>query len=141
MYGMRKNATRVGLVLVLALGAGILLWQLIPDSTRRNPIRITMHLWPGYVHAYIAQEKGFFKEEGVEVELNLIEEIDDSLKYFQEGKADAAFGLQSDAMLLAAQGVPLRIVYVADFSNGGDVVISKLDIRTVSTLEGQEGQR
>ena len=96
-----------------------------------------MHLWPGYVHAYIAQEKGFFKEEGVEVELALIEGVDENLKHFREGDFDAAFGLQSDAMLLAAQGVPLRIVYVADFSNGGDVIISKLDIRTVSALKGK----
>ena len=134
---MRKNATRVGLVLVLALGAGILLWQLIPDSTRRNPIRITMHLWPGYAHIYIAQEKGFFKEEGIEVELNLIEGVDDNIKHFREGTADAAFGLQSEAMLLAAQGVPTRIVYIVDFSNGGDVIISKLNIRTVSALKGK----
>ena len=134
---MRKNATRVGLVLVLALGAGILLRQLISDSTQQIPIRITMHLWPGYAHAYIAQEKGFFKEEGVEVKLDLIEEIDDNLKHFREDKLDAAFGLQSDAMLIAAQGVPLKIVYVSDFSNGGDVIISVLDIRTVSNLKGK----
>ena len=40
-------------------------------------------------------------------------------------------------MLLSAQGVPLRIVYIADFSNGGDVIISRLDIKTVSGLKGK----
>lgn len=61
---MRKKATLVAVVLVIALAAGIKLWPFIPSSTSRNPIRITMHLWPGYAHSYIAQEKGFFKEEG-----------------------------------------------------------------------------
>ena len=97
-----------------------------------------MNLWPGFVHTYIAEEKGFFKEEGVEVELTLIEGIDDNLKHFQEGKADLAFGPQSDAMLLAARGVPLKIVNVVDFSNGGDVIISRLDIKTVSGLKGKK---
>ncbi|MCH7867542.1 MAG: ABC transporter substrate-binding protein [Myxococcales bacterium] len=96
-----------------------------------------MHLWPGYAHAYIAQEKGFFKEEGVEVELNLIEGVEDNLEHFREGNADAAFGLQSDAMLLSAQGIPLHIMYVADFSNGGDVIISKLEITTIRGLKGR----
>ena len=134
---MRKNATRIALVLVLALGAGMVLWQSIQESTSRNPIRITMHLWPGYVHSFIAQEKGCFNDEGIEVELIINEEIDENLKFFQEGKADAAFGLQSDAMLLAAQGVPLKIAYIADFSNGGDVIVSKLAIKTVSQLRGK----
>ena len=70
---MRKTATVVGIVLVIALTASISLWIFLRGSTSRDPIRITMHLWPGYVHTYIAQEKGFFKEEGVEVALNLIE--------------------------------------------------------------------
>jgi len=104
---------------------------------QNEPVKITMHKWPGYTHSYIAQEKGFFEDEGVNVELVLIENIDDSLQYFKEGKADAAFGLQSDAMLLSAAGVPLKIVYVADFSNGGDVIVSKLDIKTITDLKGK----
>ena len=41
---MRKKATVIGVVLVIALAAGIYLWHFIPGSTSRNPIRITMHL-------------------------------------------------------------------------------------------------
>ena len=78
-----------------------------------------------------------FKEEGINVELIINEGIDDNLKYFEEGKADAAFGLQSDAMMLAAKGFSHKIVYIADFSNGGDVIISKLGIKTVSALKGK----
>ena len=84
---MRKNATHVALVLVLALGAGVLalgagalLWQSIQESTSPNPIRVTMHLWPGYAHSFCAQEKGCFKEEGINVELNLIEGIDEKVR-------------------------------------------------------------
>ena len=120
------------------IGISILFSIDIYQSTfQNNSVKITMHLWPGYFHSFIAQEKGFFEDEGVNVELVLIENIDDNLQFFKEGKADAAFGLQSDAMLLYSQGVPLKIVYIVDFSNGGDVVVSKLDIKTITDLKGK----
>ena len=130
--GLGFGVTVVAVAVLIVLAA-----DNVPGSMSRNPIRITMHLWPGYAHIYIAQEKGFFKEEGVGVELNLVEGVDDNLKHFREGKADLAFGLQSDAMLLAAQGVPLKIVSITDYSNGGDVIISRLDIKAVSSLKGK----
>jgi NitT/TauT family transport system substrate-binding protein len=38
---------------------------------QKEPIKISINVWPGYAHAYIAQEKGFFKKNNVEVELIL----------------------------------------------------------------------
>lgn len=103
-----------------------------------EPFKITMHLWPGYYHAFIAKEKGYFSDQGVNVELTIVEDIDANLQAFVDGKADAAFGLQSDAILLAAQGLPVKIIYIVDFSNGGDVVISRPSIRTIQDLEGKK---
>ena len=102
-----------------------------------EPITISMHLWPGYAHSYIAQEQGFFTEEGVDVELKLIENIPDNIANFLNGRADMAFGLQSDAMLLAAMGFELKVIYVADFSNGGDTIVSTQAIKTIAGLKGK----
>ncbi len=38
------------------------------------------------------------EEEGVNVELKIVEDIDANLQAFVDGKADAAFGLQSEAL-------------------------------------------
>jgi NitT/TauT family transport system substrate-binding protein len=119
---------------VVAVGA-YSLWP-VTSPPRGDPFKVTMHLWPGYYHSFIALEKGFFEEEGVNAELTIVEDIDANIQAFVDGKADAAFGLQSDAMLLAASGVPVKIVYVVDYSNGGDVVISRPNIRTISDLKG-----
>ena len=127
-----------GVVIASLVGISIFFSSDIYQSTSQSDsVKITMHLWPGYYHSFIAQERGFFQDEGVNVELVINENIDDSLQYFKEGKADAAFGLQSDAMLLFSEGVPLKIVYIADFSNGGDVIVSKLDIKTIADLKGK----
>ena len=135
---MNKKLFIIVGVAAVMIGISIFFSSDIYQSTFQNePVKITMHKWPGYAHSYIAQEKGFFEDEGVNVELVLIENIDDNLQYFKEGKADAAFGLQSDAMLLSAEGIPLKIVYIVDFSNGGDVIVSKLDIKTITDLKGK----
>lgn len=125
----------VSLALLLLMAAGAFYaWQL----EEQPQVHITMHKWPGYFHAFIAAEKGYFEEQGVNVKLQLIEGIDDNLKNFEENETvDAAFGLQSDAMLLFAKGVPLKIVYIADFSNGGDVVISQPSIENIKGLRGK----
>ena len=136
---MNRNIGIIAVVvIVFVIGIGIFFSSDIYQSTSQdNSVKITMHLWPGYYHSFIAQERGFFQDEGVNVELVINENIDDNLQYFKEGKADAAFGLQSDAMLLFAEGVPLKIVYITDFSNGGDVIVSKLDIKTIADLKGK----
>jgi len=125
----------IAVVAVVAAGA-YSLWPATPPP-KGEPLKVTMHLWPGYYHSFIAREKGFFEAEGVNVALKIVEDIDANIQAFVDGEADAAFGLQSDAMLLAAEGIPVKIVYVVDYSNGGDVVISKPSIRTISDLKGK----
>ena len=137
---MNKKFISAFILLILVMVAGFTWWQVSLRATKPagEPFRITMALYPGYYHSYIAQEQGFFRNEGVNVELTLREEVPASLQAFVDGKADAAFGLQSDAILLASQGVPVKIVYICDFSNGADVVISKPNIRTVGDLSGKK---
>ena len=125
----------IAAVAVVTAGA-YSLWPANPPP-KGEPFKVTMHLWPGYYHSFIARDKGFFEEEGVNVELTIVEDIDANIQAFVDGKADAAFGLQSDAMLLAARGIPVKIVYIVDYSNGGDVVISHPNIRTIPDLKGK----
>ena len=125
----------IAAVAVVAAGA-FSLWPATPPP-KGEPFKVTMHLWPGYYHSFIARDKGFFEEEGVNVELTIVEDIDANIQAFVDGKADAAFGLQSDAILLAAKGLPVKIVYVVDYSNGGDVVLSRPNIRNISDLKGK----
>lgn len=100
-----------------------------------EPVVITMDLWAGYAHTFIAQEKEFF--DGVNVEFQVHSNIQENIELFKNGKVDGMFGLQSDAILLAAEGIPLKIVYVPNISNGGDVLVSDLQIKTINDLKGK----
>ena len=130
---------RLMITVLILLMAGIMVGcgSQEAEEPPNDPITISMHLWPGYVHSFIAQEQGFFEEEGVEVELNIIENVPDNIAHFLDGRTDMAFGLQSDAMLLAALGFDLKIIYVADFSNGGDAIISTQEIESIAGLKGK----
>ena len=127
------------LVILIISALAITYWQMRPTQQHvsTESVRITMHLWPGYFHSFIAKENGYFTEEGVDVDLQIVEDVDGNLANFQSDNVDSAFCLQSDAMLLAAKGVAIQIVYVADFSNGGDVIVSKTEIKSIAYMKGK----
>lgn len=102
-----------------------------------EPIKIGMNVWPGYAHAIIAAERGFFKEDGLNVDINVVKEYSDNVQLFEDENLDGIFEVYTDAITQAAKGIPLKVVYVSDFSSGGDVVISKPEIRTVADLKGK----
>ena len=135
----RNTGIVAAVVIAFVIGIGIFFSSDIYQSTSQdNSVKISLNLWGGYAHSFIAQEKGFFKDEGVNVELILRERTQDSIQAFKNGEADGLFQIQSDAMLLASQGVPLKIVYVVDYSDGADVLVSKPDIKSIADLKGKK---
>ena len=111
---------------------------IIYDVGKHPCFRMAMNIWPGYSHhTFLALEKNLFEQEGVFVEVNLFGEYFDSLESFRVDGFDAFFGAYSDAILLRAQGYPVKVVYVSDFSNGGDVIISQSEIKSFEDLRGK----
>jgi len=104
---------------------------------QKEPIKISINAWPGYAHAYIAQEKGFFKKNNVEVELILKESTPESLRLFTDGDVEGCFDIFADIIMINARGIPAKIVCIADFSDGGDVIIGKPEIQSLAGLKGK----
>ena len=66
---MNKTAIIPIIVGVVFIG-GILAYLTTNISEEPNPpIKIAINEWPGYAHAFVAQEKGIFEKNGVAVEL------------------------------------------------------------------------
>lgn len=59
---------------------------------------------------YVAQEEGYFKEVGLEVEIIAPSETSDSLKLAMAGKVDIAVGYQPQTIMAAAEGLNLKAV-------------------------------
>src|SRR4051794_8341927 len=68
-----------------------------------RPLRIAYSDWPGWVAWDIAIQKGYFKDEGVEVSFVWLEYVP-SMEAFSDGKVDAVCMTNGDALVAASSG-------------------------------------
>ena len=103
-----------------------------------QPLRVGINPWPGYAPLFLAADKGFFAEEGVEVELVELSSLADVRRAFERGQTD---GMASSLVeVLDADRNSDRapvIALMADYSNGADVILAKRDITGIAALKGQ----
>lgn len=104
----------------------------------KGPLKIGLVTWLGYGPFYIAQEKGYFKENNVEVQLEKIEGDVERRAAIASGNLDA-IALTLDSMIvLRSNGIPLKTVMAIDASNGGDGLVAVQSINSVEDLKGHE---
>jgi NitT/TauT family transport system substrate-binding protein len=101
-------------------------------------VTIAINPWPGYEFLYLAQQKGFFAASGANVEMVQLMSLGDAQRAYVNGRVD---GLSS-TLIEAVQaehlgGQPLQVVLVADYSNGGDVILASREIENVAQLKGK----
>ncbi|MBF0493490.1 MAG: ABC transporter substrate-binding protein [Deltaproteobacteria bacterium] len=101
----------------------------------KPPIKISIDVWAGYAHAFIAQEKGFFKKNGVEVQLVFEKNYTTSTGHYVNGDVDGVFEVFTDAILQRASGNYGKVVYVVDRSTSGDVIIGRPEIKDLTELK------
>ncbi|MEA5619369.1 ABC transporter substrate-binding protein [Cronbergia sp. UHCC 0137] len=109
-----------------------------PNVVKRPPLKVACVTFIGYRPAIIAQEKGFFKAQGVEVELSYVDYAQLQQADFSAGKYDGIGLTLGDFMILSATNPDMQAVMVVDETNGADVVVAQSDIKTVSDLKGKK---
>jgi NitT/TauT family transport system substrate-binding protein len=102
------------------------------------PLRIALIRWPPFEFLHLAQEKGYFADEGVEVRLIEFVAVNDTQRAFEHDKIDGGtFSLfqvlQNRDLLERKMQVPL----VIDFSDGADLVMARPEIADVRGLRGR----
>jgi NitT/TauT family transport system substrate-binding protein len=104
-----------------------------------KPYRIGYNSWIGYISLFVAEEKGFFKEEGLDLKKTSFSSPGDGLKPLLTGDLDAHF-TTADSTIIALDKAPgkLRIVYLTDTSAGADAIVAKKEIATIKDLKGKQ---
>lgn len=129
---------------VLSLLALILVFGLLAEgctpkkAKEKTPIKIAINVWPGYAHAFIAKEKGIFRKNNVNVELVLKKDITESTQLYKDNEVYGIFNVFTDIIMMNAQGIHSKVVYVADYSDTGDVIIGKPKFRFLANLKGRK---
>ena len=100
-------------------------------------ITIGYSAWPGWFPLKVAEEKGFFEEAGVDVELRYFTDYIASLNAFAAGQVDGNTQTLNDTIPGVAAGSPASIVVNTDFSAGNDAIIVDSGIGSIEDLKGR----
>lgn len=99
----------------------------------KAPLRVGWILWPGFYPLVIAEQKGFFEEQGVEVELLFYETATEETAALASGMVDGGIVLLNDALLDSiAQNA--KVVLITDNSDGGDQIVATADITSAESI-------
>ncbi len=115
---------------------------LLPVGTARAAEKLTVLLdWfvnPDHAPLYVALEKGFFKQKGLEVELIAPSNPNDPPKLVAAGKADIAVSYQHQHQMQVDQGLPLvRIATLIATPLNSLVVLEDSTIKKIADLKGK----
>ena len=108
----------------------------LPTPSGGPALKIAYSDWPGWVAWEIAIQKGWFKEEGVEVDFKWFEYVP-SMEAFSAGKVDACAMTNGDALVTGSSGSASVAILLNDYSNGNDMIVAKPGIEKVAQLKGK----
>src|SRR5699024_7140535 len=100
-------------------------------------VKLGISSWIGYGSIFIAEEKGFFEQEGVDVVLRRIEKVADRRSALAAGQIDGFPTTPDTHITTVAAGVPVIQVVALDDSYGGDGLVAKKDIKSIEDLKGR----
>ncbi len=126
---MRKSCAMMRLLAALLL--------LVAGAASAEPLKLAHSTWVGYGPLYIAKEKGYFDEEGVDVELVVMEDVKIRFPALAAGKIDALVTTVDTVLNFLSDEQSYRYLFALDDSRGGDGIVARKEIRTIADLKGR----
>src|SRR5438034_6244689 len=147
----KKNWIIVALVLIfilLASSATLFLWQkssknsttYSSSATGQAPatLRIESEYWPGAYWVEVAYKKGWFKDEGLNVQLiDATDDYNQALQNMVDGKMEENNFTLYDLMKFNAKGSDLVAVIDTDQSSGTESLITTNQYKSITDLKGK----
>jgi NitT/TauT family transport system substrate-binding protein len=103
-----------------------------------EPLKIRYSVWVGYGPLFIAKEKGYFKEEKVDVDLVNIEDPKEGFAALAAGRIHGVVSTVDTMVLYLKTGKEYQYVLALDDSAGGDGIVARKEIKTVKDLKGKK---
>ena len=106
-------------------------------SADGGTVRLGYSAWPGWFPWKVAEEQGFFEDNGVDVELTYFDSYTDSINALNTGNLDANSQTLNDTLASVSGGAEQRVVLTNDNSTGNDAIIAAPGITSVAQLKGR----
>ena len=123
---------------ITAIAFGAMLAMSIPacaDETK--DVSMAFCTWTGYAPMFIAQEKGFFDDAGLNMDIQIIEDESTYAALITTNKINFIATAQDPNIKMFANGADLRYVLAMDASNGADGLVVTEDIQSMDDLAGK----
>jgi NitT/TauT family transport system substrate-binding protein len=126
-------------LLALLLGATAVVLCPGCGGEPRAPLRIAISPWPGYELLYLAQERGFFADSGVDVRIVEMASLGDARRAFERGQVDGMAVTLVELLESRAHDAPRspQAVMVTAWSDGADVLVARPPVRSLAELRGR----
>jgi NitT/TauT family transport system substrate-binding protein len=104
-----------------------------------KPYRVGFNAWIGSIAFFVALDKGFFKDEGLDVQTKSFSSPGDGLTPLLAGSLDAVLST-ADSVITVLDKAPgqLKVVYLTDTSAGADAVLAKKEIADIKGMKGKK---
>ena len=108
------------------------------DWESKRPIQIGINDFPSYELLYLAQEKGFYRDEGVAVRIVEFASLSDAAMALGNKQLDAIATTLVD-LVIVNQHDPgsVKAGWVINYSNGADVILAGTQVRNIADLKGR----
>jgi NitT/TauT family transport system substrate-binding protein len=123
-----KKSFIAGAVALGLIGAG---------GAAAEPLKVAHSTWVGYGPLYVAKEKGFFEEEGLEVELIVMEDPKLRFPALAAGQIDIAVTTVDTMLNFLNEDQSYVYLFAIDDSKGGDGIVANKEIASVADLKGK----
>lgn len=100
-------------------------------------VRLGYSAWPGWFPWKVAEEQGFFQDNGVDVELTYFDSYTDSINALNTGNLDANSQTLNDTLASVSGGAEQVVVLTNDNSTGNDAIIAAPGITSIADLKGK----
>ncbi len=106
-----------------------LLLFLIPLQADEQVIKIGIVPWIAWTPLYVAEELGFWRKEGLNIEIINYANIREKISSFKNGLTDISFGEPADFLPLIEEGIKIRVILCVDMSYGADKFYIRKDFK------------
>ncbi|OLP20369.1 thiamine biosynthesis protein [Leptolyngbya sp. 'hensonii'] len=106
------------------------------SSPQSQPIVSATNNWVGYSGHHVAVGKDFFSQEGLKVQDLYFQSASEQITAFLAGKIDMGWFTSGDAVQMVAKDPTIKIIYLVDYSNGGDGILGR-NIKVPQDVKGK----
>lgn len=138
IFSQNKKTVIISILIICLIVVGLFIYYK-PDQVKPlGQINYGYAPWPGVLPYIVAYEKGFFKAEGLDVNLIKTTSYTEQIADFISGRLDFVgdFAL-IDVVKKVSAGEKINVILATDYSNGADGIVSHKDIKNITDLKGK----